>query len=363
MAAVLHLRSDEYALCPPRCGERAEANLSASDKWPRVRGGHLFRLAVCVHALVDGLVPVAAPRSARFPRAYLFPLPVEVQSTGRGKIRASIFAVLLLVASPTLAAPPSRIVSLNLCTDQILLDLVPRERIAALSWLAADRDVSPVADDITGLKLVRGGAEEILALAPDMVLANPYAAAPTVDLLKRLGYATEVIPFAQDFEGIRLAVRRVAAAVGEPARGEALVARFDAALASTTRSAQNGKPPEALVYQVNGLVSGSGSLIDGALTAAGLSNQASTRRLASGGRLALEQLVAAPPDLVVLAQAPRTYATVVSDNLRHPALERLMQLKPSLVLPMPLWLCGSPRITDAIKLLRGAAATLPGGQP
>jgi iron complex transport system substrate-binding protein len=328
------VRSDENALSLPPCGERAEANWSGSDQWPRV------------------------------PRADLCPLPVEVQATGRGKILASILPLLLLAAvTPSLAAPPSRIVSLNLCTDQILLDLVPRERIAALSWLAADRDVSPVADYISGLKLVRGGAEEILALAPDMVLANPYAAAPTVDLLKRLGYATEVIPFAQDFDGIRLAVRRVAAAVGEPARGEALVARFDAALASTTRGASQGKSPEALVYQVNGLVSGSGSLIDGALTAAGLSNQASTRRLASGGRLALESLLAAPPDLVVLAQAPRTYATVVSDNLRHPALKRLMQLKPSLVLPMPLWLCGSPRITDAIRLLRGAAATLPSGQP
>jgi iron complex transport system substrate-binding protein len=276
------------------------------------------------------------------------------------------FVVLLWpTTTPAAAAPPSRIVSLNLCTDQILLDLVPRERIAALSWLAADRDVSPVADDIAGLKLVRGGAEEILALAPDLVLANPYAAAPTVDLLKRLGYATEVIPFAQDFDGIRLALRRVAAAVGEMALGEALVTRFDAALASTTGTPLKdvpimGRRPEALVYQVNGLVSGSGSLIDAALAAAGLGNQASTRRLASGGRLALEALVAAPPDLVVLAQAPRTYATVVSDNLRHPALRQLMQLKSSLVLPMPLWLCGSPRITDAIRLLRGAAATLPG---
>jgi iron complex transport system substrate-binding protein len=278
--------------------------------------------------------------------------------------RTYVLASLLtgLLATPATAAPPSRIVSLNLCTDQIVLDLVPRGRIAALSWLAADRDVSPIADDIAGLKLVSGGAEEILTLAPDLVLANPYAAAPAVDLLKRLGYATEVIPFAQDFEGIRVAVRRVAAAVGETARGEAVVARFDAALASATLDPPAGRKPEALVYQVNGLVSGAGSLIDGALAAAGLGNQASTRRLASGGRLALEALVAAPPDLVVLAQAPRTYATVVSDNLRHPALQRLMQLKPSLVLPMPLWLCGSPRITDAVKLLGASAAKLSDGQ-
>jgi iron complex transport system substrate-binding protein len=186
-------------------------------------------------------------------------------------------------------------------------------------------------------------------------------------ILKRLGYATAVIPFAQDFDGIRHAVRQVAAAVGEPARGDDLVTRFDAALADIAQAPTAGPKPEALVYQVNGLVSSSGSLIDAALTAAGLYNHATgldkSRRLAAGGRLPLETLVATPPDLVVLAQAPRTYATVVADNLRHPALQRLMQLKPSLVLPMPLWLCGTPRVTDAIRLLRGAAATLPGRQP
>jgi iron complex transport system substrate-binding protein len=269
-----------------------------------------------------------------------------------------------LATSPAVAAQPERIVSLNLCTDQILLELVPRQRIRALSWLAADRDVSPVADALAGIPLVRGHAEEILALAPDLVLANPYAAAATVDLLQRLGFTTAVIPFAEDFAGIRRVVRQVAAAVGETARGEQLVARFDADLNAVLAGVSAGQDaqPHALVYQVNGLVSGPGSLIDAALAAAGLGNRihrlTAARRLGAGGRLALEALVAAPPDLVVLAQAPGTYATVVSDNLRHPALRRLMQFKPSLILPMPLWLCGSPRITEAVRLLRVATAGL-----
>jgi iron complex transport system substrate-binding protein len=264
----------------------------------------------------------------------------------------------LLTHTPASAGQPKRIVSLNLCTDQILLELVPRERIRALSWLAGDRDVSPVAGELAGIKLVRGDAEEVLSLAPDLVLANPYAAAPTVDLLRRLGYATEVVPFAQDFAGIRRAVRQVAAAVGEVDQGELVVARFDAALADQDSMPAANRRPEALVYQVNGMVSGADSLLDAALKAAGLANQARPEArlgLASGGRRALEQLVAAPPDLLVLAQAPGTYATVVSDNLRHPALKQLMQHKASLVLPMPLWLCGSPRIADAIKMLRKAS--------
>ncbi len=263
----------------------------------------------------------------------------------------------LLLASSVQAAKPVRIVSLNLCTDQLLIQLVPRERIAALTTLAADRNVSAIADQVTGLPLIAGGAEEVLALDADLILASPYAATPTVDLLRRLGKRVELVPFATDFDGIRASVRQVAAAVEEPARGDALVARFDAALASARTSVRRW--PEALVYQVNGLVSGTGSLADAALRAAGLTNQARRHGTAVGARVALESIVALPPDLVVLAQGTTTYRTVVSDNLRHPALARVMADKAGVELPMPLWLCGSPRTADAVGILAAARSRLP----
>jgi iron complex transport system substrate-binding protein len=248
-------------------------------------------------------------------------------------------------------------VSLNLCTDQILIGLVPRDRIAALTTLAIDRNVSPIADDVKDIKLITGAAEDVLGLDPDLVLASPYAATTTVDLLKRLGRRVEMVPFATDFDSIRATVRQVAAAVEEPERGEAIIARFDAALLAARSS--SATRPEALVYQVNGLVSGTGSLADAALKAAGLSNQAAHRSLSAGTRVALESIVAQPPDLVVLAQGMHTYRTVVSDNLRHPALARVMARAAGVELPMPLWLCGSTRITDAVGILAAARNRLP----
>ena len=252
---------------------------------------------------------------------------------------------------------PRRIVSLNLCTDQIVSELVPHERIAALSWLAADRNVSAITEEVKGIRLIAGGAEEVLALDPDLVLASPYAAAPTVDLLRRLGRRIELVPFATDFEMIRLTVRQVAAAVGETTRGEEVIARFDRALEAARSKA--ARHPEALVYQVNGLVSGTGSLADAALKAAGLTNQMDRRSIAAGTRLPLESIVLLPPELVVLAQGMHTYRTVVSDNLRHPALARIMTKTAGMELPMPLWLCGGPRISDAVGMLAATRDRLP----
>ncbi|MEQ1611540.1 MAG: ABC transporter substrate-binding protein, partial [Hyphomicrobiaceae bacterium] len=268
---------------------------------------------------------------------------------------ATVATSLLLALQPgagTAAAKPSRIVSLNLCTDQILVDLVPRSRIAALTTLAIDRNVSAIADDVRGLRLISGAAEEVIGLDPDLVLASPIAAAPTVDLLRRLGRRVELVPFATSFDEIRASVRQIAVAVEEVERGEVLIARFDRALAAARSRAE--KHPEALVYQVNGLVSGTGSLADAALKAAGLANQVERRAIAPGARLALESIIVMPPDLVVLAHGTHTYHTVVSDNLRHPALARVMARTAGMELPMPLWLCGGPRIADAVGMLAGA---------
>lgn len=258
------------------------------------------------------------------------------------------------------AEPPRRIVSLNLCTDQLLVDLVPRERIAAVSFLATDLTLSAYAARLQGLKQVRGTAEEVLALAPDLVIAGEYTTGPTVDLLRRLGVKLLVVPLAADFEGMRASLRMIAEAVGEKDRGEKIIAGFD----ERVRGARSTVPgrPTAIAYQVNSLTSGPGSLLDAALEAAGYHNIARDRQLGPAGRLPLEALVASPPDLIVLANAPGDFKTVLGDNLRHPAFTDLLRRRPNLHLPMPLWMCATPKIAEAVEILSsmkrsGVAAT------
>lgn len=281
----------------------------------------------------------------------------------RGGLIARV-AFLVLAASAgageAFAEPPRRIVSLNLCTDQLLVELVPRERIAAVSFLATDRTLSAYASKLQGLQQVRGTAEEVLALAPDLVIAGEYTTAPTVDLLRRLGVKLLVVPLASDIEGMRASLRLMAEAVGVKERGEAIIAEFD----ERVRGARSTVPgePTAVAYQVNSLTSGPGSLLDSALEAAGYHNIARDMKLGPAGRLPLEVLVASPPDLVVLANAPGDFRTVLGDNLRHPAFADLLRRRPSVHLPMPLWMCATPKIAEAVEILAsmkrtGVAAT------
>jgi iron complex transport system substrate-binding protein len=252
-------------------------------------------------------------------------------------------------------AKPARIVSLDLCADQLLIELVERERIAAVTHLAADPEVSAIWEKAKGLPVTRGNAEDVLHHAPDLILAGPFGVAPTVNLLRRLQANVVVVPLASDLDGVRSAVRIVAATVGEEARGEAMIAAFDRRLASTAAASQ-ASAPSAVVYQVGGAVSVAGNLADAVLAAAGFRNKAAEYRLTRGGQVPLELLAASPPDLLVLTSAANEYRTVVGDNLRHPVLALLRRQRAAVEVPWRLWQCGTPHIAAAIAQLAAARA-------
>lgn len=266
-------------------------------------------------------------------------------------------AILLTLALPAHAEPPKRIVSLDLCTDQLLVDLVPRARIAAVTHLAADPSVSAIPEKARGLPITRGGAEDVLAHDPDLILAGPWGVAGTVSLLQRLGRKVVIVPLASDLDGVRTAVKTVADAVGEPEAGARAIAAFDARLAQA-RQPQTPTRPSALIYQVGGSASAPGTLADAAIAAAGYRNAALAYASARSGQVPLEAIVARPPKLLVLASPPTAYRTVVADNLRHPALARLTETTASVTLPWRLWLCGTPHIATAIEQLAAAHAAL-----
>ena len=139
-------------------------------------------------------------------------------------------------------ASRSRIVSLDLCTDQILVELVGRERIAAVTHLAADPAVSAIPAKAKGIPITHGAAEDVLRYDPDLILAGPFGVSATVNLLRRLKRNVVVVPQPPDLDGVRAAVRTVAAAVGERPKGEAMIAAFDRRLAGLAPPAGTAPP-------------------------------------------------------------------------------------------------------------------------
>ena len=278
-----------------------------------------------------------------------------------GRIQCGMVLLTCCVASslPARATPPQRIVSLNLCSDQVLVELVGRERIVAVTLLGADPMVSAAADKLEGLRVTRGEAEDVLARDPDLIIAGLYSTPATVDLLRRLGRRVVVMPLPDSVAGVRSLIVEMATAVEEPEAGKRLIADFDARISEVQkRVSRDPRRPSALVYQVNDYVAGAGTLIDEALRIAGLNNQSAALPRLAGGKTELESIIAKPPNLLVMASKPDAYKSVAGDNLRHPALEQLIRRVPNMVLEWPLWLCGTQHIAEAIEKLAQARETL-----
>src|SRR5215813_14877630 len=92
-----------------------------------------------------------------------------------GVIMVALLATGLAPAANNVSKP-QRIVSMNLCTDELVLRLADRGNISSVTWQARDRDNSNVADLARDVPINHGLAEEILPLNPDLVLAGIYTA-------------------------------------------------------------------------------------------------------------------------------------------------------------------------------------------
>lgn len=166
---------------------------------------------------------------------------------------------------------PHRIVSLNLCTDQILLQLVEPSRIASLTFLsfepgATDPKYLPV---LRHVKANHGLAEEVLTLKPDLVVSGIYAAQTTTALLRRVGQNVVVFQPENNFDDMRANIRRMGVAVGEEQRAETLIAAFDDQLAALKTQVRPGPAPTYADIGVNYWMAGKGTLYGAIVNAGG----------------------------------------------------------------------------------------------
>ena len=253
-----------------------------------------------------------------------------------------------LCAAPVVAAP--RIVSLNPCIDAILVEVADPAQIAAISHYSRN----PRATSIPLAKAARfavtsGTAEEVLALAPDLVLAGSHVDPATLSALRRLNIRLVQVGVPATVAESQAQVRTIAEAAGHAARGRQLNDRIATALRAA-RPAPGTPPVPALIWQGGGLVPGQGTLPDALLKLAGFRNMSAEQGLDSWDVLPLEQLVARPPQMLFTAGATGE----ADPMLAHPVLRPLARQMRIIAWPERLMRCGGPTIIEALARLSTA---------
>ena len=256
------------------------------------------------------------------------------------------------------AAPATRIVSLDFCADQFVLEFAARERILALSP-DATAGFSYMRDAARGMPTVRPRAEDVLVLRPDLVVRAYGGGAGIAGFMRRAGVPVVQIGFAETLDDVRRTLREVSRALGVPERGEAAVAAMDARLAAV-RSRPRGAT--ALYVTPSGVSAGPGTLVHRLLVGVGLEN---FQREPGWRRLPLERLAYERPDLIAFASFGSGSAyNRAWTPARHPVARRRMREVPVVRLDGATTSCGGWYLADAAEALAaGAARAAAGGVP
>ena len=240
---------------------------------------------------------------------------------------------------------------MNVCTDQLLLPLADPAQILGLSRYSRDAWQSFAADDARRFPILSGGAEDMLVLKPDIVVASLFDKRSTRELLKAQGLHLAEFSVPRNLDEVKAQIREMGEIVGHPDRAAAEIARLDAAMARA-RQAVADKHYSVLPLSRRGWVSGQRQ--PGQFAAdrdravqCGRRSRRRLRRLCAS----LEAIVNAKPDFLLVSEAGDRAEDDGRAFLLHPALERFYPPSKRIVIPERLTVCGGVMLADALDVL------------
>lgn len=256
------------------------------------------------------------------------------------RVFASLLAASLALASPA-AASPRRVASLNLCTDELVLMLAAPAQVISVTHLAQDEAETPLWRQARRYRRNDGSLLSVAGLRPDLVVTMGGGVRDRGGIAARLGIATLDLPFAGSLADVEANIRRVAAALGQPARGEAMIRRIEALRASAPR-----RRVDAIWLGGGGRTVGAGGLEAQWMALAGLG-----QRPMQGDRVSLETLIVRPPAVLLRSAYRQGQYSNAQRWLDNPAVTRARAGR-TIATDGRLWTCMGPLLIGEVARLR-----------
>ncbi|MFK7746079.1 MAG: ABC transporter substrate-binding protein [Roseobacter sp.] len=272
----------------------------------------------------------------------------------------AVGAALVLGVAQVSADAPQRVVSINLCTDQLAMMLADEGQLISVSRIALDSHVSAMAAQAKAYRINYGQAEDIYLMQPDLVLAGEYTPPSTIDMLRGLGITVEIFKITASLDGVTEQLAKMGKVLHRDAQATAMIANFNERRAALAKDVKTR--PKAIFYYANGLTSGAGSLANEILDLAGFSNAAIEAGYGWGRKLPLEVLALTDPDLVITS-TPYPGGSRAEDVMQHPAVRALQHNTATAAVTDHDWVCGTPFVLRAAEQLADVRRQITGAAP
>ncbi len=213
-------------------------------------------------------------------------------------LASALICCIMAGSSAAYATAPQRVVSLKPSITDVVYALGLGDRLIGVTryCFAPDGMRKPeVVADYT-----RPYSERIVALSPDIVLGSmENSSRRSIESLEQTGIRVELFPFTTLADTMQ-SIRKIAAVLGEPARGEALARDIQAKLDALKARWSGSAPLRAVVVWGTRplVVAGPGAYMDELLASVGAENAVRATKI-KYPRIGLEELIAIDPDVIV----------------------------------------------------------------
>ncbi len=205
-----------------------------------------------------------------------------------------LLTLISLVLAPMWASASDmpRVVSVNVCTDQLIMLLADPAQVVSLSQLSDDPRASVMAEEAKRFAKNNGRAEVIAVQNPDIVVAGEYNDPALIALLRSIGIEVVQFPVTRSLDDIPQELRKMGAVLGRHSKAETLATALERDLEN--RPVVTDTAPLAAFFLPNGYALGAGTLSHDILVAGtgvrGLSgDRGRTTGFSESGLIALSQ--------------------------------------------------------------------------
>ncbi|MFW5800629.1 MAG: ABC transporter substrate-binding protein [Spirochaeta sp.] len=262
----------------------------------------------------------------------------------------------------TLSGRPESIISLSLFSDEILLELLPIERFAAVTGIAVNPIYSNVAETAALVTpVIEFNVEQIISIYPDLVIAANWSEADKIDQLRQAGIPVFQVDTPSSMNELREAILQLGTLTDAQEAAAEMIAAVDSRIEALQRKVaelDSVQRVTAMDYTTWGAAAGDGTTWDVVLELAGIANAAAELEADEMGQVPLskEVLIEVDPDILFLPGyvwgeddgAQAFYREVMQD----PALQGLQAIQTERVYMFPERLKGtySQYLVDAAEL-------------
>ena len=240
---------------------------------------------------------------------------------------------------------PERIFATHFHLENMVLGVVPQERVVAISNTMDDEYVSYVRKgEFDKPKRVGYSVplETVIAFKPDLIIARGGMGKEQIQSFRDLGFPVYISNMPLTIEEMKDKIRGIAAVTGEPEHGKTVISKIDEVLDIIKK-----RVPEKLAYtrscllvsKMNHNYGGKGCMFDDICKHAGIRNAAADIGINNGELISKEVMLKANPDYFILSVSWElrngNADTYKEEFSRDPALSSLPAVRNNHVMYIP----------------------------